>query len=344
MPQERLEHGIYRVLHKKRWRIRVQVVNPGDGTRRQRLVRSVVEARRQRATWLAGLDVRGAGPAHEPVATVAHAFVEYERDLRRRGKCAARTRQVRLALATTWPEFLAMPVDGVTVDHVLEFRGRREGQGRRAGTVIRDMRVLRAMFKKALGPAFVVPVTAFPAEDLTRVRWLTPTDEALAFTLIEEPFRSMARLAALTLMRQGEIRTLRRESVHLAQEIILLPRAKGGPRPVFLNREAQRILGAQLQRHDGDLVFPNPRGVAYSGVHVSRTWRKASRAAGLQGFRFHDLRHHGATVALSNNATTKHLKALGGWKSDRMVDRYAHVLDGQLRALVESLSGGVRTP
>jgi hypothetical protein len=31
------------------------------------------------------------------------------------------------------------------------------------------------------------------------------------------PFREVAKLAALTLMRQGEIRLLRREMVHLEQ-------------------------------------------------------------------------------------------------------------------------------
>lgn len=45
------------------------------------------------------------------------------------------------------------------------------------------------------------------------------------------PFREMAKLAALTLMRQGEIRRLRREDVHLEQGVILLPRAKAGAAP-----------------------------------------------------------------------------------------------------------------
>lgn len=339
---QRIEANLYRVFHHGRWQLRVQVQHPGDGRRRQRIVKTVVEGRIQRSRWMAGLDMGTATEAPQTVATVQGAFEHYELDLRRRGKDAVRTHQVRTGLATLWPEFLAMPVEAVTVDHLLEFRGRRERAGIAAGTVIRDLRVLRALFKKALGHDFVVPVAAFPAEDLTRVRWMTPGDEALAFTLLVEPFRAMARLAALTLMRQAEVRTLRAESVHLDQALILLPRAKGGPRPVFLGAEAVGILRARLKDSTGGLLFPSPKGTPYSRVHVSRVWRKAARTAGLRDFRFHDLRHHGATVALSAGASQQHLKALGGWRTDKMVGRYAHVLDPQMRALVEALSKGVR--
>src|SRR5215510_2118376 len=101
------------------------------------------------------------------------------------------------------------------------------------------------------------------------------------------PFREMAKLAALTLMRQGEILSLRPEYVHLEQGVVLLPKAKGGARPVILNAEAQKILRGQLERQqDSAWVFPNSAGEPYSRIHVSRVFRKAARAAGLKDFRF----------------------------------------------------------
>jgi len=122
-------------------------------------------------------------------------------------------------------------------------------------------------------------------EDETRVRWLRPEEEAVVFATMSSPFREIARLAALTLMRLQEVNRLRREQVDLGQGVVLLPRAKGGPRAVVLNGEAIDLLRKQLDTHrsewafprrmvkkDGSVVFSNE---PYSRVHVGRVWRKA---------------------------------------------------------------------
>jgi integrase len=153
------------------------------------------------------------------------------------------------------------------------------------------------------------------------------------------PFPEIAKVAALTLMRQGEIRLLRREMVHLEQGVILLPRAKGGARPVILNEAARKILLGQLEAHDKAWVLPSPEGVPYSRVHVSRVFRKAARAAGLKDFHFHDLRHHGVTMALNAGFTAPIVMQLGGWKTEKMMRRYAAVADTTLRAAAEAVSG-----
>ena len=44
-------------------------------------------------------------------------------------------------------------------------------------------------------------------------------------------------------------------------------------------------------------------------------------------FHFHDLRHHGAAMALNAGFTREIVMALGGWKSGRMIRRYAAVTD-----------------
>jgi integrase len=214
----------------------------------------------------------------------------------------------------------------------------REREGTKPATVNRDLRVLRAMLKRAR-PDFRFPAGIFFKEDATRVRWLRPEDELLVFETMPSPFRELARLAALTLMRLTEIRTLRREFVRLEQGVVMLPKAKAGARAVVLSFEAQKILAAQLARHESDWIFPSPTGEPYSRVHVSRVFRRAARAAGLRDFTFHDLRHHGATQALNRGFTTPILMALGGWKTEAMVRRYAAVTDATLRAAAEAVAG-----
>ena len=86
-------------------------------------------------------------------------------------------------------------------------------------------------------------------------------------------------------------------------------------------------------------MFPGPDGGPYSRVHISRVFRKAARGAGLKDFHFHDLRHHGATMALNANFSAPIVQQLGGWKSEKMMRRYAAVTDKTLRAAAEAVSG-----
>src|SRR5262249_48811905 len=154
----------------------------------------------------------------------------------------------------------------------------------------------------------------------------------------------MAKLAALTLMRLSEIRTLRRDMVHLEQGVVLLPQAKACARPVILSGEARKILAGVLERMTevqaaGGWVFPAPSGRPYGRSRVSVMWRRAARQAGLRDFHFHDLRHHGATMALNKGFTAPIVMALGGWKTERMMRRYAAVTDATLRQAAEPVTG-----
>ena len=156
---------------------------------------------------------------------------------------------------------------------------------------------------------------------------------------MRSPFREIAKVAALTLMRLSEIRLLRREHVHLEQGVVLLPRAKAGARPVILSAEAQKILRGQLEAPGSEWVFPGPDGCPYDRSYIGRVFRKAARAAGLKDFHFHDLRHHGATMALNKGFTAPIVMALGGWKTERMMRRYAAVTDQTLRRAAEAVAG-----
>ncbi len=100
------------------------------------------------------------------------------------------------------------------------------------------------------------------------------------------------------------------------------------------------VFPRRIVKKDGKVVFANE---PYSRVHVGRVWRKAAQAAGLKDFHFHDLRHHGATMALNAGYTAPIVMALGGWKTERMMRRYAAVTDKTLRAAAEAASGNVGT-
>jgi integrase len=110
-------------------------------------------------------------------------------------------------------------------------------------------------------------------------------------------------------------------------------------RLVMLSQSARKLLQTQLEGHGNPLVFPRPDGRTWSAEHVGRAFRRAARAAGVKDFRFHDLRHHGATMALNAGFTAPIVMALGGWKTERMMRRYAAVTDQTLRRAAEAVSG-----
>lgn len=102
--------------------------------------------------------------------------------------------------------------------------------------------------------------------------------------------------------------------------------------------DLRRELKAEVER-DSAWVFPGPDGRPYDRSYIGRVFRRAARAAGLRDFHFHDLRHHGATMALNRGFSAPIVMALGGWKTERMMRRYAAVTDATLRAAAEAVAG-----
>jgi integrase len=198
--------------------------------------------------------------------TVKALFEAYVGDLETRGKSAdtiGRAAQTALRVQAVLPALLDKPVGAVRDADIYAFRTALTREGRRVNEIVagsrvdrrgpakpstinRDLRTLRAMLKLAR-PDYRFPGGAFFPEDETRVRWLRPEEELLVLETMPSPFREIAKLAAMTLMRLSELRLLRRGMLHLDQGVILLPQAKAGARPVILSAEAQKILGAQLE-------------------------------------------------------------------------------------------------
>jgi integrase len=57
----------------------------------------------------------------------------------------------------------------------------------------------------------------------------------------------------------------------------------------------------------------------------TKAWYAALAAAGIEDFRWHDLRHTWASWHVQNGTPLFALQELGGWESQEMVRRYAHL-------------------
>ena len=65
---------------------------------------------------------------------------------------------------------------------------------------------------------------------------------------------------------------------------------------------------------------------------------RRSFGLGMPGFRFHDLRHMGQTLAASTGATTKDLMRRLGHASPAAANRYLHTVDGRDAEIASALS------
>jgi integrase len=91
---------------------------------------------------------------------------------------------------------------------------------------------------------------------------------------------------------------------------------------------------------------------------VNTAWRNARKKLGIEGFHFHDTRHTWASLLIQNGVPKGTVKELDGWKSEKMIERVAHlapellaphavVLDRVLKApgkTVELMTVPKRTP
>jgi Phage integrase family len=68
----------------------------------------------------------------------------------------------------------------------------------------------------------------------------------------------------------------------------------------------------------------------------------ATRAAGVEGLRFHDLRHTAATLAVAAGASTRELMVRMGHSSSAAALRYQHVMAGRDAAIAAALDELVR--
>ena len=84
----------------------------------------------------------------------------------------------------------------------------------------------------------------------------------------------------------------------------------------------------------------------YKGKPISfvnnNAWRAALKRAGIQDFRWHDLRHTWASWHAQNGTPLNVLQELGGWESVEMVRRYAHLNSDHLSVYAKSMTGNIK--
>lgn len=215
-----------------------------------------------------------------------------------------------------------------------------QGEQCAPATVLRYLTVLKAVFNrgKRLGLLQENPATLVetPRPNNVLVRYLTDDQEARLLTALPPRFQPIVTTAIHTGLRQGELLRLTWPDVDWTVGVLTIHETKAGERRrVPMNSVVQKLL---MDLNAGTTPIPTERIFPHDHRYLRRAFAKAVTAAGLAPFRFHDLRHTFASRLAMQGVNDRTLMALGGWKSPRMLDRYAHLSPAHLWQAIEGLA------
>ena len=246
------------------------------------------------------------------------------------------------------PAFGATPLDRITRSQVLDWF---DAYSRTApGGANHALRILRQILEFAIACGHI---SVNPAGDVAMnrrtalTRFLSRDELRRLHRALDRHARTgtryarqadIIRLLLLTGCRRGEILSLRWHEVD--GDTLALADAKTGPRTVYLNAPARRIIERQ-PRGRGPFVFPSARNPERSHSPHLPLWDRVRTAAGIEDVRLHDLRHNMASHAVMNGVPVPVVSRLLGHSHVRMTLRYAHLADRDIEAAAERVGAAM---
>lgn len=218
----------------------------------------------------------------------------------------------------------------------------REKEGVTSATVNRLLALIRSILRKAEREWKWIdkaPIVSMRHEGEKRERWLSKEESKRLVKELPSHLADLVVFSLATGLRQTNVLELRWKDVNLDKRHAIVPASQSKTKTsiaVPLNIDAVSILRKQLFKHS-EFVF------TYKGKPIkqcnTKAWKKALKRAGIENFRWHDLRHTWASWHVQNGTSLQELQQLGGWTSFNMVLRYAHLNSDQLQNAAERITG-----
>ena len=225
-----------------------------------------------------------------------------------------------------------LTLNEITLDVIDRIRSARLKEGSK-GTCNRYLALTRAILRRSCDEwewIEKVPKVRLFKESNSRERSLTIEQARGLLDELPEHLREMVLFSLATGLRQSNVLQMEWRQVNLEQRHAWIDgwQSKNRhPIAVPLNNAAMTVLERQVGKHP-------TRVFTYLGKPVetanTRSWRAALVRAGIEDFRWHDLRHTWATWQRQAGTPTHELQRLGGWRTGSMVERYAHLAPDHL--------------
>ena len=260
------------------------------------------------------------------------------------------------------PRFGPMPLAKITSTEVRTFVAEMLAASTHSPATVRKVgQILAKVMSSAVDAGLIgrSPCTGvrLPAEGSRQMRFLDPDEIEELADAMPEHYRPLVFTAAYAGLRWGELAGLKVERIDLLRQTITVteqltevngtlacgpPKTAAGRRTVNVSRFLVEMLADRLCEPltaTSGLVFPSPEGTPMRRSNFRRrAWSMATRRAGLEGLRFHDLRHTAVALAIAQGAHAKAIQERMGHSSVTVtLDRYGHLLP----ALDERIADGL---
>lgn len=220
------------------------------------------------------------------------------------------------------PRLTGMLVREINRAKIIELRKDKTKESSKS-TANRHMALLRAMLNAGLEWGWIEHAPKVPMYRIIKKepRWITKDEFARLYHELPSHLQALALVAVNTGLRKTPLVEMRRSWIHGNHVTIPARYMKDGkPFGLPLNDVTRGVVDSQPGK---DFVF------TYKGKRITQTntkaWHKALRRAGIENFRWHDLRSTWASWHVQAGTPLPVLQRLGPWKSYEMVLRYAHL-------------------
>ena len=239
-------------------------------------------------------------------------------------------------------------LDEITKDILENIAKEKEKTGVTMATVNRTLALIRSVLNRAMQKwewLTRVPHIQLRREDNLRTRWLTREEAERLLSVLPLHLEAMAKFTLATGLRAANVSYLKWSQVDMVNRHVVIPASlnkTGKHLGVPLNQDAVDVLMNQLGKHHEYVFVFRKNPVCQLNT---KAWRNALKKAGIENFRWHDLRHTWASWHVQNGTSLQELCELGGWSSKsgmQMVLRYAHLSSLHLKRAADRLVTGAK--
>lgn len=168
-------------------------------------------------------------------------------------------------------------------------------------------------------------------EPKRRIRWIEPEQVQTLINELPVHLQDLVIFSLCTGLRKRNVTELEWSQVDLKRNVAWIHADQAKARKsihISLNVTAMEVLNKQVGKHP-------VRVFTYRGKPIiqvnTKAWYKALKRAGIENFRWHDLRHTWASWLTQKGVPLNVIQEMGAWESTEMVKRYAHLAPEQFR-------------